>query len=114
MKTQLCHGFSLLLFIAVITACGGGGSGSIGGNTEAPIVSVTLKNGSLILNWNDLNAHQYRVFYWQGNDAPQEYMTNSTTYTLPPLTSRTYTIIVEAYDELGNSSFSAPVTAVVR
>jgi hypothetical protein len=111
MKTHLCHGFSLLLFIAVITACGG--SGSIGGNTEVPVVSVTLKNGSLNLNWNDVNAHQYRVFYWHGNETPQEHMTNSTTYALPSLTSGTYTIIVEAYDELGNSLFSAPITAVV-
>jgi len=87
----------------------------------APSVNIAVERDRINLNWNDSNADQYRVLIWQGeqagvwgNDAPQEYMTNSPTYTLPPLTSLTYTIIVEAYDELGNSSFSAPVTAVVR
>ena len=87
----------------------------------APVVNVSENSGSTILNWNDSNADQYRGLIWQGdevnlfgNDAPQEYMTNTITYTLPSLTSLTYTIIVEAYDELGNSSFSAPVIAVVR
>ena len=87
----------------------------------APSVNIAVERDRINLNWNDSNADQYRVLIWQGddvnlfgNDAPQEYMTNGITYTLPSLTSLTYTIIVEAYDELGNSLFSAPVTAVVR
>ncbi len=87
----------------------------------APSVNIAVERDRINLNWNDSNADQYRVLIWRGeqagvwgNDAPQEYMTNSITYTLPSLTSLTYTIIVEAYDELGNSLFSAPVTAVVR
>ena len=87
----------------------------------APSVNIAVERDRINLNWNDSNADQYRVLIWQGddvnlfgNDAPLEYMTNTITYTLPSLTSLTYTIIVEAYDELGNSLFSAPVTAVVR
>jgi len=87
----------------------------------APSVNIAVERDRINLNWNDSNADQYRVLIWQGddvnlfgNDAPQEYMTNNITYTLPSLTSLTYTIIVESYDELGNSMFSAPVTAVVR
>ena len=75
----------------------------------APSVSVVAVNSGISLNWNDSNANQYRVLYWQGNNAPQEHITTSTTYTTPPLSIGIYTVIIEAYDELGNSLFSAPV-----
>ena len=75
----------------------------------APSVSVVSKNGNFDLNWNDTDAYQYRVLYWQDSDAPEEDLTNATTYTLPPLSRGKYTVLVEAYDELGNSLFSAPV-----
>jgi len=116
METQLRRSFLLILFIAVITACGGGGGGDDdddGGNPAVPVVSVVEENGIMILNWNNTEADQYRTLYWQGNDAPQEYMTKNTTYTLPQLSKGTYTILVEAYDTSGNSWFSVPVTVVV-
>ena len=112
MGTQLRRRFLLILFIASITACGGGGSGD-GGNPAVPVVNVAEENGRIILNWNNTEADQYRTLYWKGNDAPQEYMTKNTTYTLPLLSQGTYTILVEAYDTLGNSWFSVPVTVVV-
>ncbi len=79
----------------------------------APVVNLGANGDSTILDWNNSNANQYRVLYWQGNENPQEHMTNSTTYTLPPLSSGVYTVIVEAYDALGNSLFSTPVTVRV-
>jgi len=115
METQLRRSFLLILFIAVITACGGGGSGSSGGGNPAiPVVNVVEEDSRIILNWNNTKADQYRTLYWQGNNAPQEYMTKKTTYTLPPLSKGTYTILVEAYDTSGNSWFSVPVTVVVN
>ena len=75
----------------------------------APSVSVVSKNGNFDLNWNDTDAYQYRVLYWQGSDAPQEHLTNATSYILPPLRRGEYTALVEAYDALGNSAFSQPV-----
>ena len=78
-----------------------------------PVVNVVENNLGTHLNWNDTEAYRYRVFYWQGNDAPQEHMTASTTFTLPSLSSGAYTVIVEGYDSLGSSLFSVPVTAVV-
>lgn len=91
-----------------------GGTGPSSSPLAAPVVNVTANGVSTILGWDDSNADQYRIFYWQGNEMPQEYMTNSTTFTLSPLSRGTYTVIVEAYDSLGNSLFGAPVTAVVN
>ena len=121
-----CSKFSLFtILVLVLSGCGsvpeGTGTAPSSSGLIKPVVNVSENSGSTILNWNGSNADQFRVLIWQGddvnlfgNDAPQEYMTNGITYTLPSLTSLTYTIIVEAYDELGNSLFSAPVTAVVR
>ena len=111
MGTQLHRYFLLILFIATITACGGGGGG---GNPAVPVVNVVEENGRIILNWNNTKADQYRALYWQGNDAPQEYMTKNTTYTSPQLSKGKYTILVEAYDVSGNSWFSVPASVVVN
>ena len=90
-----------------------GGTGPSSSPLAAPVVNVTANGASTILGWDGSNADQYRIFYWHGNEMPQEHTTNSTTFTLPPLSRWTYTVIVEAYDSLGNSLFSAPVKAVV-
>ena len=107
----MCRGFFLFLFIAVISACGNVSEDSE--DSGIPVVSVGKQNGKIILNWNVTEAVQYRVLYSQGNDAPQEHTTKSTTFTLPPISAGTYTIFVEAYDALGNSVFSVPVVVVV-
>jgi hypothetical protein len=90
-----------------------GGTGPSSSPLAAPVVNLTANYGSTILCWDGSNADQYRIFYWHGNEMPQEHTTNSTTFTLPPLSRWTDTVIVEAYDSLGNSLFSAPVKAVV-
>jgi len=119
--------YMLPILLMVLSGCGVGPteesltlpSGSTGGTTSssnalaAPTVNVAARNGSTILEWNEVGANQYRVLYWQGSDAPQEHTTNSIAYTLPNLSSGNYTVIVEAYDALGNSLFSTPVTVVI-
>ena len=107
------------IFILALSACAesGGGSGSdSGGSTRPPpkpSVTITKENGNIYLDWVNSDANQYRVLYWQGNNAPQEHITSGTQYTFPPLNAGDYTVLVEAYDELGNSLFSAPVTLEV-
>ena len=117
----------ILIYIALfyLSGCaeGGPGSGSGSGSgsdairgisgLKAPSVSVVTNGSSANLSWDNSNADQYRVLYWEGNNAPQEYITSSMGYTLPTLGLGIYTVIVEAYDELGNSLFSTPVTLEV-
>jgi hypothetical protein len=83
----------------------------------ATSLELRVENGNspccLKLTWDDMNAAQYRVLYWQGTDAPDEITTTGTAYTLPPLSRGDYTVIAEAYDALGNSVFSAPVAMKV-
>ena len=74
-----------------------------------PSVNLSTENNSIYLSWSQSNANQYRVLYWEGNNAPQEQLTTSTEYTFPSLSAGLYTVIVEAYDIIGNSLFSAPV-----
>jgi len=112
--------FLFMILILVLSGCGAppGDDPAVippSSNTLlVPSVIVVAEDGSINLNWNDSNADQYRVLYWKGNDAPQELMTTSTAYTLPSsLSVGTYTIIIEAYDALGNSLFSAPITVEV-
>jgi hypothetical protein len=109
---------ALLLYLSGCAEGGGSGSGSGSGSDairgisglKAPSVSVVTNGSSANLSWDNSNADQYRILYWEGNNAPQEYITSSTDYTLPTLGLGFYTVIVEAYDELGNSLFSTPVT----
>jgi hypothetical protein len=115
----------ILIYIALfyLSGCAEGGSGSGSGSgsdairgisgLKAPSVSVVTNGSSANLSWDNSNADQYRVLYWEGNNAPQEYITSSMGYTLPTLGLGIYTVIVEAYDELGNSLFSTPVTLEV-
>ena len=83
----------------------------------ATTLKLSVENGNSPccqkLTWDDMNAALYRVLYWQGTDAPDEFTTTGTAYTLPPLSSGDYTVIVEGYDARGNSVFSAPVAMEV-
>jgi hypothetical protein len=106
----------ILIYIALFYLSGcAEGSDAIRGisGLKAPSVSVVTNGSSANLSWDNSNADQYRVLYWEGNNAPQEYITSSMGYTLPTLGLGIYTVIVEAYDELGNSLFSTPVTLEV-
>ena len=92
-------------------------SSSSSSTLAATPLELRVENGSSpccqTLTWNDMNAASYRLMYWQGTDAPDELSTTDTAYTLPPLSRGDYTIVAEAYDPLGNSVFSAPVTIEV-
>ena len=90
------------------------GTSSASSNTSTvPTVEVLREKGELNLIWDDMNAALYRVLYWQDSDGPDEFTTAGTAYTLPPLSRGDYTVILEAYDSLGNSVFSAPVSMEV-
>ncbi|GAA3929146.1 fibronectin type III domain-containing protein [Litoribacillus peritrichatus] len=134
---MLKHGMGVLslVLILVLQGCGGGG-GSSGDSSpssdnepssneqsqdsnqntglQAPQVANQTENDQLTLSWSDSNAQQYRVLYWQGNDAPQEFITSDLTFASSPLSAGSYQVLVEAYDEFGNSLFSTPMTVEVN
>ncbi|MFL0803377.1 MAG: hypothetical protein K6L81_06640 [Agarilytica sp.] len=67
----------------------------------------------MALNWSDSNAVNYRVLYWSVAQAnPVETIVSGQNFS-QPVDAGTYTIVVEAYDALGNSLFSAPVLVEV-
>jgi hypothetical protein len=74
-----------------------------------PVVNIQSNGSEIQINWNDVNAAQYRVLYWQNGTRPLEQITTSNNLNLANLSSGTYNIIVEAYDTLGHSIFSVPV-----
>lgn len=135
---MLKHGMGVLslVLMLVLQGCGGGGGGSSSGDAsptsntgsssnqptqdndqaglQVPQVANQTENDQLTVSWSDSNAQQYRVLYWQGSEAPQEFITSDLTFTSSPLSAGSYQVLVEAYDELGNSLFSAPMTVEVN
>jgi hypothetical protein len=126
----------LLALLVVLSSCGGGSSDdtsstgdviddpdtqindnpNTGGaaSLSRPTISTSQMEDSIVVAWNQSNASHYRVLYWEGSEAPQEYVTSDLEHTSPPVTAGSeYTVIVEAYDELGNSLFSEPSTLEV-
>jgi len=90
------------------------GSESLESNKlEVPFVTLAMENNNIYLDWTQSNADQFRVLYWKGNNAPQEQITTGTEFTFPPLSAGNYTVVVEAYDDMGNSLFSLPVALEV-
>ncbi|MFL0800983.1 MAG: hypothetical protein K6L80_11070 [Agarilytica sp.] len=62
----------------------------------------------MALNWSDASAASYRVLYWSAAQAnPVENITTSQSFS-QSVAEGSYTVVVEAYDEFGNSVFSAP------
>lgn len=127
----------LLALLVVLSSCGGGSSddtsstgdviddpdtqindnpntGGGAASLSRPTISTSQMEDSIVVAWNQSNASHYRVLYWEGSEAPQEYVTSDLEHTSPPVTAGSeYTVIVEAYDELGNSLFSEPSTLEV-
>lgn len=113
--------FSLIFVFfltSFITACGGGSGdsqqvvarGNIGNTTlSIPIVKVMNSGSQLEVSWSDSNAYRYRLLYWKEGEKPTQHFSHSLNFILEVLTSGNYFILVEAYDELGNSLFSKPV-----
>jgi len=124
--------FSLIFVFfltSFITACGGGSGDSLDndhkqssiqiteniGNTtlSIPIVNVVNSGSQLEVSWSDSNAYRYRLLYWKEGEKPTQHSSHSLNFILEVLTSGNYFILVEAYDELGNSLFSKPVSVEV-
>ena len=133
---------TLSLLVVSLIACGGGGTPSSPSDTPTtpvpdsseppttpssepptspttgvlttPIVNVTMIDQQLQLQWTESFASSYRVLYWAEGEAPQEATTNDLTYIFSTLNTDAYTAIVEAYDDLGNSLFSAPISVEVQ
>ena len=117
--------FSLIFVFfltSFITACGGGDSGDsqqtqvqvqATENSSIPIVKVVNSGSQLEVSLSDSNAYRYRLLYWKEGEKPTQHFSHSLNFTLEVLTSGNYFILVEAYDELGNSLFSKPVSVEV-
>jgi hypothetical protein len=73
-------------------------------------VTATNDNNDLVVSWNDVRADLYRVLFWdnEGNvyGPTTTSLSLSITATMRELGG---SLVVEAYDELGNSVFSAPI-----
>ncbi len=74
-------------------------------------VNIGDDNGSPRLFWGDANAISYRLLLLRGNQSPLEILTSTNEYTFtdPSQLQGISTLIIEAFDSLGNSVFSAPV-----
>lgn len=84
-------------------------SGGSTGPLSRPAISTTQMEDSIVVYWDQSNAAEYRVIYWRGSDIPSEHVTSDLEYVSPPLVEPgEYIVIVEAYDEQGNSLFSDP------
>ena len=133
---------TLSLLVVSLIACGGGGTPSSSSDASTtpvpdsseppttpssepptspttgvlttPIVNVVMNDQQLQLQWTESFASSYRVLYWAEGEAPQEATTNDLTYIFSTLNTDAYTAIVEAYDDLGNSLFSAPISVEVQ
>jgi len=120
----------LFPLIFLLASCGGGGSSSEPSPTviapppsPPPVVDDTLKKPVLtvtqtLASWTESNAHTYRLVYHKEGykPTPSGYSTINGTerfteslQTDISLTSGTWVLFVEAYDELGNSLFSDTV-----
>lgn len=118
----------LIPIIFLLTSCGGGGSSSseppptvvTPPPSSPPVVDTTLKKPVLtvtqtLASWTESNAHEYRLVYHKEGHrpVPNGYGTQNGSQVITDglqtqidLTSGTWTLFVEAYDELGNSLFS--------
>lgn len=116
---------TITILSMTMMGCGGGKSSDTTSNLppdnppnsagplSTPSVQSEVSNNQIVLSWSESNAESYRVIYWQDSQLPSEYITANRIYTTPTLDNGRYTVIVEAYDELGHSLFSVPVDAEV-
>lgn len=79
-----------------------------------PQLSVSITASGLNVNWGQNTAYRYRVLYYLDDIHVGDTLTNSvSSHVLPVNDFGTYTVIVEAYDTLGNSLFSDPAVVEV-
>lgn len=73
------------------------------------VYSVNQIGDSIEVFWDPVSAKEFRVIIWPENDLPQIFVTTSFEFSTPEImSSGEHIILVEAYDELGNSLFSDP------
>lgn len=126
---------ALIVSLTFLSACGSDSSDSNTSEIDKPVtppvtpvdpnlptptlteITVTALNSSTALNlsWNDPNAERYRVLYWnpQGELRQWETVQQNNIIATTDLSAGGQ-VIVEAYDTLGNSIFSAPITVEVQ
>lgn len=74
-----------------------------------PTLSANVNNKTLNVSWNNVSAASYRVLVWQDQtSAPIVVTTSNLNSSVALADAGNYTIMVEAYDALGNSVFSEP------
>ena len=76
-------------------------------NMESIQVEAQLMNRRLEISWSNISADNYRILITNGNASPLVFNTFETAM-VTEVNPGSYTVIVEAYDELGNSVFSNP------
>ena len=75
-----------------------------------PTVFAEIDENQLFIEWTDVQAAGYRILYWSNTIETRELFSHQDHFVSLPLSAPgVYTIIVEAYDNLGNSYFSEPV-----
>ncbi|MFT5082504.1 MAG: hypothetical protein ACI9Y1_000529 [Lentisphaeria bacterium] len=75
---------------------------------EVPEITLLIRDGAIRVTWTDVDAVNYRILYWLPSEAPTEFKTSGFSYESALPGPGRYSVVVEAYDRLGNSVFSAP------
>ena len=79
-------------------------------NDRPELFAEVFDGDQFLLEWTDMQADRYRIIYWSETQQTTIHFSNENFFVTPPIAEPgRYTLIVEAYDELGNSYFSEPV-----
>lgn len=78
-----------------------------------PKASVKAADGMMQVSWSDASAVRYRVLALRESESPREATSVGLRADLPAEPG-SYSVVVEAYDALGNSRFSDPVAIEVK
>ena len=78
------------------------------------LLSAELENGGIAVRWFNQSSDPCRVLYGINGQRPEQIETTSDQIQTAALDqSGTYRVLLECYDNLGNSEFAAPVTVEV-
>jgi hypothetical protein len=124
-KMAACKNTTLRFFIftfyglflsALLSACGGNdeSESSTSEQAERPVivaqVSVDDSNNTFLASWNDVDASTYRVLFWDVNGNLHETTTEALSASIAfPVNVSEGTVVIEYFDNLGNSGFSDPL-----
>jgi hypothetical protein len=77
---------------------------------ETLTVTTNNDNNDLVVSWNDVRADLYRVLFWDNEGNVYGSTTTSLSLSIEAaMRELGGSLVVEAYDALGNSEFSAPI-----